>query len=221
MKNEQELLSLFYDQKDPREQYAKPWKQDGYVLATDGYIMFRFKQEHSDDVEAYGSGRRFFAKASDCNLLLRRSDIIETLQQIEGDDPITDEHFVQCEECEGVGYVEWCYEVKDGSKTYDMLDTCPVCGGSGCAKNKDISPLVSINAMNIGRKSPMFKCFYISKILKAMDILGVQEARIVNIEYAGMLHVILDDATGSEIFLLSSVSDDYKGVVKEIKTEKI
>lgn len=131
-----------------------------------------------------------------------------------------EEHFVPCKECEGAGYVEWYYEVKDGSTTYDRLDTCPICEGKGFIAIKKTKHLVSINAMNIGRKSPMFKCFYLSKVLKAMDLLGVQEARIVHIGYNETLHVILDEATGAEIFLLPIVRDIH-GNIKEIKTEVI
>lgn len=221
MKNEQELLSLFCNPKmEAVPHYAKPWKNDGYVIATDGHIMFRFKQEHSDNAESYSEIRKpFDAKEADCNLLLRRSDIQESLRALcDGDSFIRSEP-KRCKDCDGKGIVEWNYEAENGTN-YEMTDTCPVCHGKGIITDEERIVPVAINAANIGHGWPTYRNFHIQKILKAMDILGLEEARIVHIRENELLHIILDEAIGAEIFLMPFVSD-YKGVVKEIKTEKI
>ena len=220
MKNEQELLSLFCDPKMENKvrHYAKPWRNDGYVIATDGYIMFRFKIENSDNAEAYEEIRKpFDAKEADCNLRLKKSDIRETLRSL-GDTEAEPEP-MECEDCEGLGYVEWNYEAQDGSN-YEMLGTCPVCDGKCVITPEERIVLVAINAGNIGHGRPWYRHFYFQKILAAMDMLGLDEARIVHIRQNEACHIILDEAIGAEIFLMPFVTD-YQGVVKEIKTEKI
>ena len=126
---------------------------------------------------------------------------------------------MKCDDCGGYGEVEWHYESRDGFD-YDKTDTCPVCDGKGIIAYEERIVPVAINAVNIGHGRPWYRNFYMQKIFMAMDILGLEEARIVHIRENELLHIILDEAIGAEIFLMPFI-DDYHGVVKEIKTEKI
>lgn len=222
MKIENELLALFCDQKSWIPWFAKPCRKDGRIFATDGCIMFRFNEEYSEKAEAYDKCERRYTEpqAPDCNLRIRALDIKEVLQSLVDNNTLTYGGPVKCKECDGDCFVEWHYEAKDGMG-YERLSRCPVCDGRGFVEVKDSIVPIKIDSDGTGKRpSPMFKHFYVQKILKAMDMLGLQEARVVNIGEMKVLRIILDEETGAEILLFPLVCDTNEDV-KVIKTEII
>ena len=129
------LLTLFVaDAEDMRPALMKPFEQDGYVCATNAYIILRVAKrfisedfstdKHLPDVASVTPEHNPISAITIDTL---RGEFVR--QKIDYDTTTAD-----CPDCDDEGEVEWEYTDTDGDK-HKMWAECPCCGGTGIIPN--------------------------------------------------------------------------------------
>ena len=141
MKNEEQLLKLFYKEDDKnrpnkRPNINKPFIQDGFICATDGHMLVRIDESiHDWNLKYYETVDGLLPPdvskvVPDADMLI--NDVVLTLDDLNesiSKFPVEDYHY-KCFDCDGTGYVDWSYTSLDAT-VYHLHDTCPACGGIG------------------------------------------------------------------------------------------
>lgn len=129
------LLTLFVaDAEDMRPALMKPFEQDGYVCATNAYIILRVAKrfisedfstdKHLPDVASVTPEHNPISAITIDTL---RGEFVR--QKIDYDTTTAD-----CPDCDDECEVEWEYTDTDGDK-HKMWAECPCCGGTGIIPN--------------------------------------------------------------------------------------
>ncbi len=139
MKIKRKDLQPFCETSELRPKLMKPFRQHGFVCATDGHLLVRIPESQ---VERYtlvadlpptgGQNVNTQAVIPDPVPQICESLTPELLAKAINKAPKIDE-FTPCECCHGDGNVDWEYEDWDGNQ-YERWDECPVCHGSGHAE---------------------------------------------------------------------------------------
>lgn len=138
MKTIDDIFKLYIDKKDEREVLHNPFIQDGYVYATDGYILIRVKANDikSDNYEEHkfpNCSNLFSNLTNESHVTIK--DLEKKISKIEMiDETIRVGEDIKCKECDGSGVVEWEYE--RWIKHFD----CPECDGDGYSQMQELKP---------------------------------------------------------------------------------
>jgi len=211
MKNERELLILFYDSGNYREVLRQPFLQDGRVCATDGHVLIRIDGslcEGSYDEKPGGLTPPRTAKV----VPEATTDIAVTRQQIERAlEQAPEERNRQCPECKGSGDVTWEYRDRHYN-THTMEDTCPVCDGSGTV---DDYTVIKYQFIVCGKALGYHA---VKTLLAAMSWLGIDTIRLVNADAQPML--FKPENMDVEILLMPQIRDDKLDCVTVIEKKE-
>lgn len=207
MKNERELLMLFYDSDNCREVLRQPFLQDGKVCATDGHVLIRIDGslcEGSYDEKPGGlTPPRTASVVPEAT-----TDIAVTRRRIElALEQAPEERNRQCPECMGSGDVTWEYRDRH-YQTHTMEETCPVCDGSGTV---DDYTVIKYQFIVCGKP---FSYHYVKTLLAAMSWLGIDTIRLVNADAQPML--FKPENMDVEILLMPQIKDEELDAVKVI-----
>ena len=210
MKNERELLMLFYDSGNFREVLRQPFLQDGKVCATDGHVLIRIDSclcEGSYDEKPGGLTPPRTAKV----VPAATTDIAVTRQQIERAlEQAPEERNRQCPECKGSGDVTWEYRDRHYN-THTMEDTCPVCDGSGTVDDYTIIKYqFTVCGKALGYHA-------VKTLLAAMSWLGIDIIRLVNADALPML--FKPENMDVEILLMPQIKDEKLDCITVIEKE--
>ncbi len=211
MKNERELLTLFYDSDNCREVLRQPFLQDGKVCATDGHVLIRIDSSLCDgNYEEKPGGLTPPRTAS--VVPAATTDIAVTRQQIERAlEQAPEERNRQCPECGGSGDVTW--EYRDCHyKKHTMEETCPVCDGFGTV---DDYTVIKYQFIFCGKP---FSYHYVKTLLAAMSWLDIDTIRLVNADAQPML--FKPENMDVEILLMPQIRNDKLGCVTVIEKEE-
>lgn len=175
---ETELLSFV--SRNPAHYFTDHvFRQDGFVVATDGHIMVRVP------VDAVAGGEDIveqdkptvssvIPKAFDKPRLLRIKDIETALEKA----PKVDAQR-ECPECEGGGKVTWTYEgVEDD---YEEEFRCPCCNGKGYVRDDGEpmpDPKQTFTMLDI-----KYKTKDLQRLIRAIGIGGARQAKILDHQY--------------------------------------
>ena len=207
MKNERELLMLFYDSDNCREVLRQPFLQDGKVCASDGHVLIRIDGslcEGCYDEKPGGLTPPRTAKV----VPEATTDIAVTRQQIERAlEQAPEERNRQCPECEGSGDVTWEYRDRHYN-THTMVETCPVCDGSGTV---DDYTVIKYQFIFCGKALDYHA---VKTLLAAMSWLGIDTIRLVNADAQPML--FKPENMDVDILLMPQIRDDKLDAVKVI-----
>ena len=210
--NEQELLSLFYDKEnDMRPDMAAPYLKNGYVCATEAHILIRIKAETLNGEYNEIEGLNIDFPADNCNFIISQQDLktaIENIPKVEEEEKVGKD--IECEECNGEGEVEWEYRDRNGNYHYDYHD-CPKCYGDGYishVKYQKTGRMIPDGDCPIRIRYVIIKAEFLEILVKAMEIIGVDEIRCVHQEYRTPCIFRVDD--NIEIIIMPCLAEaDY------------
>ena len=211
MKNERELLMLFYDSDNYREVLRQPFLQDGKVCATDGHILIRIDSslcEGSYDEKPGGLTPPRTASVVPTVTI----DIAVARQQIERAlEQAPEECNRQCPECNGSGDVTWEYRDRHYNK-HTMEETCPVCDGSGTV---DDYTVIKYQFIFCGKALGYHA---VKTLLAAMSWLDIDTIRLVNADAKPML--FKPENMDVEILLMPQIRDKKLDCVKVVERKE-
>ena len=190
IKNEAELLDKFCDKTHIKEILTEPFFNTNYneVWSSDGVVLIRINPKVLTN--EYPKKKLDFPKLEvSCN----KKITLDAVNQALDDCPKIDE--VECEDCNGSGYVTWEYMDIHGH-THEHEYDCPVCDGTGEIEpertKKTGKQITDENAViNIG--NAYFRARVISKLKFALDFLGITSADLISNPDRWSNEFILDD----------------------------
>ena len=218
--NEQELLSLFYEENDIRPILSAPYLKNGYVCATESHILIRIKAETLNGEYKEVDGLNLTLPKSNCNFIISLQDIKTTLANI----PQIEEEKrfggnVMCKECDGEGEVEWEYRDKRGHYYYDYFE-CPACKGSGYEDEPryvKTGKMIPYGLCPIRIRRVTIKAEFIEILSKAMEIIGVDEVRCIHQELGKPCIFRIDDNIEIVIMPFMAESVDYHILGRDVE----
>ena len=211
MKNERELLMLFYDSDNSREVLRQPFLQDGKVCASDGHVLIRIDSSLCEGSYEEKPGGLTPPRTASV-VPPATTDIAVTRRQIERAlEQAPEEQNRQCPECKGSGDVTWEYRDRHYD-THTMEETCPVCDGSGT-----IDDYTDIKYQFIVCDKA-FSYNYMKTLLAAMSWLGIDTIRLVNANAQPML--FKPENMDVEILLMPQIRDDKLDCVKVVERKE-
>lgn len=170
-----ELFSPFCSTFDSRSWTKTPFRQFGYVVATDASIMVAVRQEnvkgYEDMPEYYGFNCVKIIENLGNMERLSVADVEESLECLYLEDELREEGEA-CKECSGSGQVNWEYLSPSGRK-YFLEAECPVCDGDGGKKMVKTGRKVPRNFSALSIKGRFFKHKYLRKVLDMFASMGV------------------------------------------------
>lgn len=211
MKNERELLMLFYDSDNCREVLRQPFLQDGRVCATDGHVLIRIDSSLCED--SYDEKPGGLTPPCVANVVPEATtDIAVTRQQIERAlEQAPEERNRQCPECKGSGDVTWEYRDRHYNK-HTMEETCPVCDGSGTV---DDYTVIKYQFIVCGKALGYHA---VKTLLAAMSWLDIDTIRLVNADAQPMF--FKPENMDVEILLMPQIRDDKLDCVTVIEKKE-
>lgn len=211
MKNERELLMLFYDSDNSREVLRQPFLQDGKVCATDGHVLIRINGSLCEGSYEEKPGGLTPPRTASV-VPAATTDIAVTRQQIERAlEQAPEERNRQCPECKGSGDVTWEYHDRHHN-THTMEDTCPVCDGSGTVGDYTV---IKYQFIVCGKPLGYHA---VKTLLAAMSWLDIDTIRLVNADAQPML--FKPENMDVEILLMPQIRDDMLDCVTVIEEQK-
>lgn len=184
------------------------FRQDGYVVATDGHIMVRVPVDAVADGEAIveqdkPTVSKVIPTAFDKPRLLRVKDIETALEKA----PKVDAQ-EECPECGGGGTVMWTYEGKEDD--YEQEFRCPCCNGKGYVRTDgDMVPDPKQVFTMLGVKYPTKD---LHRLICAFGVAGVKQAKILDHQY----HRLYMEAGPAQILVAGIETEFYGEVIKVI-----
>ena len=184
------------------------FRQDDYVVATDGHIMVRVP------VDAVAGGEDIteqdkptvssvIPKAFDKPRLLRIKDIEIALEKA----PKVDAQR-ECPECEGGGKVTWTYDgVED---EYEEEFRCPCCNGKGYVRDNGEpmpDPKQTFTVLDI-----KYKTKDLQRLIRAISIGGAKQAKILDHQY----HRLYMEAGPVQILIAGIEEETWGEVIKVV-----
>jgi len=210
MKNERELLKLFYGSDNRREVLRQPFLQDGKVCASDGYVLIRIDSSLCEG--SYEEKPGGLTPPRTASVVPEATTYIAvTRQQIERAlERASEKQNRQCPECKGSGDVTWEYRDRN-YHTHTMEETCPVCDGSGTI---DDYTVIKYQFIACGKALGYHA---VKTLLAAMSWLGIDAIRLVN---AGEPMLFKPEGIDVEILMMPQIRDDRLDSVTVIEKEE-
>ena len=207
------LISLFTaSEEQMRPTLTKPFKQDGYICATDTHVIIcvaehlipegQYKYEVLDKPSV-----EEVMPPHDPKFSVSLSELINAFV-VSGIDYSTTT--VECHECDNDCEVEWKYTDEDGDEHSRFME-CPCCNGTGYVPNA-INRYCRLEGNNIN-------AHWLLLLYSVMSELSVYKA-LVSLGSKSQLRFNLAEGVDIVIMPTAKVPDTYKTPVK-IKTEKI
>lgn len=164
-----ELLVKFVCDEDDRPSLAKPFKQNGYICATDAHNLLRVDAKYIANADKYPK-----LESPDVERIIPKSDpefaiTVDALRAAFVNCGIDyDVAYTECPYCDD-GEVQWKFTDSDGD-THTKWDDCPLCGGTGSLPNGFNKRL------NIGKHQ--FPANPILMLYSVMEALGIDKAAV-------------------------------------------
>lgn len=193
-----ELLQMFVSTEDFRATLKRPWRKDGYIMASDSHILVRVNGDLSDKEYPTNGPAFCFSLGTESIGILTAGDIDDVLTNCPlVDDTRRVEVEVECPECEGEGQVEWQYGIH--SEKHD----CPMCLGEGKLSEIQEVPtghkvISSKSFLQMGEQ--FVGAYYIDLIRKVMDLIGLEAVDVIPNSYQNPILFRLTN--GIEIILM-------------------
>lgn len=218
IKNEAELLNKFCDKTHIKEILTEPFFNTNYneVWSSDGVVLIRINPKVLTN--EYPKKKLGFPKLeSPCNKRIT----LEAVNQALDDCPKIDEEIViqdvvECEDCNGSGYVTWEYMDIHGH-AHEHESDCPVCDGTGeiepeRAKKTGKQITDEDAVINIG--NACFRARIISKLKFALDFLGITSVKLTHNPNRAANEFVLNDDIRIILMPMLSSWDEYDVTVK-------
>lgn len=179
-----EALGLFTDEEELRPAFRKPFRQGGYIVATDNTVIMRVEEQLLDG-EDFESGNDYPDITNlfeTCSNHTRKSLTLEKLKEAISKVPLIDQwedNDVKCTECGGTGMVTYTYRGRH--ELYEKHSSCPVCNGHGILTHsvkmaeKVTDPYGRLALPVMGK---LFYCGRWQKIAQAMFLLGIDKVEV-------------------------------------------
>lgn len=220
IKNEAELLDKFCNKSYPNPLRSAPFFNTKYneVWSTDGYTLIRIKPEVL--AGEYPKNKLGFPKLeSPCNKKITLEAVNQALDECPKiDEEIVLQDAVECEDCNGSGYVTWEYMDIHGH-THEHESDCPVCDGSGeiePERTKKTGKQITNEDAVIKIGNACFRARSISKLKFAMDFLGITSVKLTHNPNRAANEFVLNDDIRIILMPMLSPWDEYDAIVKLI-----
>lgn len=195
--DESKLLALFYEPGHYREAMQTPFVTDGYVCATETHRLILLKPEicTGDYNNVKTPLVKGLLKPHNINITLTLDQLqmaIDRVPQVA--EFVTVQPAVECEDCDGEGYVDWEYVDLKGF-THRKYMKCPICNGSGDsakAVTKATGRMIPSPEGVIGIHERKFRVEQLFKLCEAMELLELDKVNYVA-SYEGPNTFILTD----------------------------
>ena len=197
IKNEAELLNKFCDKTHIKEILTEPFFNTNYneVWSSDGVVLIRINPKALTN--EYPKKKLGFPKLeSPCN----KKITLEAVNQALGECPKIDEEIViqdavECEDCNGSGYVTWEYMDIHGH-THEHESDCPICNGDGeiepCKTKKTGKKIIAEDTVVEVRNAHIFaKRLQLLKI--AMEFLNVDTVKMTHNDPNGANEFVINN----------------------------
>ena len=179
--NEQELFELFCDPHSRHVETHKPYyeTQCKKVFATDGRILIMMNPSMlSESYEEIKKPVIYKVFRDSMEGYFTFESLKKVFESFEREEELAlMEEGRECEECNGLGEVEWEYTDKDGEMHFHYAD-CPFCNGEGKAEDVFESTGFTIptedSIVRIGKS--FFRGILVQKLLWAMEYFKVDKA---------------------------------------------
>lgn len=127
MQNQKEILDLFVGHEPLRPILHKPFRQGGYIFASNGKVIIRVDQKIVDRPEQFEATDKvnaltLFHHGDNCDVTITADKLTEVLGRVP--------QGVSCQDCSGTGHVDFSFRSRRGNKYY-IESECPVCDGTG------------------------------------------------------------------------------------------
>lgn len=187
------ILDLFTGNDPYRDFVNAPFRQGGYVYATDSRCMVRIDA-------GYVEGNYEHREKPDAGAVMNRTpNRLETLVTMGGLKEtygrIPDVMFKECDACEGIGKVDFEFEYDGG--LYCHRDDCPVCDGAGYVQTSEKEKDFRYGVRFLQETHPV-KQEYLLLFMQTLSILGAKSARLV---YASPSMLLFDVDSGVQIVM--------------------
>lgn len=220
IKNEAELLDKFCDKSFSNPLRSAPFFNTKYneVWSTDGYALIRIKPEILSG--EYPKKKLGFPEL-ECPC--KKEITVEAIKQAWDECPKIDEEViiqdaVECEDCDGSGYVIWEYRDIHGH-THEHESDCPVCDGTGeikPKKTKKTGKQIANEDAVIKISNACFRARIISKLKFAMDFLGITSVKLTHNPNRAANEFVLNDDIRIILMPMLSPWDECDATVKLI-----
>ena len=212
--NEQELFELFCDPHSHHVAAHKPYYETRCkkVFATNGIILIMMDpsmlSESYDEIEKPSIYTVFRDSMEGYFTFESLKKVFESFEMKK--ELVLIEKGRECEECNGLGEVEWEYTDKDGEMHFRYAD-CPSCKGEGKAKYVFESTGFTIptedSIVRIGKS--FFRGIVIQKLLWVMEYFNVDKAAFAE----GDISINITLNNGVEIAIASLEPYEFQNIV--------
>lgn len=184
------------------------FRQDGYVVATDGHIVLRVPVDAVSDCEAITEqDKPLVSKAIpehfDKPRLLRIKDIETALDKA----PKVSAR-KECPECDGGGMVTWTYDGK--GDCYEHEFRCPCCDGNGYVRTD--GEMVPDHKQVFTMLDNKYHTKDLQRLIRAFGVAGVKKAKILSHQY----HNLYMEAGPVQILIAGIEKEDCGEIIKVI-----
>lgn len=197
IKNEAELLNKFCDKTHIKEILTEPFFNTDYneVWSSDGLVLIRINPKVLTN--EYPKKKLGFPKLeSACNKKITLEAINQALDECPKiDEEIVIQNAVECEDCDGSGYVTWEYMDIHGH-THEHESDCPVCDGTGeieHEKTKKTGRKITKEDAIISIGNALFFARNVNKLKFAMDFLNIKSATLTHNPKQGVNKFVLNE----------------------------
>ena len=208
-----ERLEPFVLKDDPREILNKVFRQNGYVVASDGHILIRVPEGRVKDadhipVQDLPHINSILPSETPLDIPLTKSLI---KKKIEEAPTVADK--LKCKDCEGSGKVEWYYDDKEGCQHTDTFK-CPVCKGKGYVS--ETGRMIPDPRQLFSLADGLMDAECLDNIVKVMDVFKVTKVCIrASDEYKIMFTI--GDIQVLKTYIMKSGEELCSGSVIRIK----
>ena len=218
IKNEAELLNKFCDKTHIKEILTEPFFNTNYneVWSSDGVVLIRINPKALTN--EYPKKKLAFPKLeSACNKKITLEAVNQALDECPKiDEEIVIQDAVECEDCNGSGYVTWEYMDIHGH-THERESDCPVCDGTGEIEpertKKTGKQITDENAViNIG--NAYFRARVISKLKFALDFLVITSVKLIHNPDITANEFVLNDDIHIILMPMLNPLNEYDAAVK-------
>lgn len=200
-----------------RPALEKPFKQDGYLIATDAHILMAVHPEDASkfDYPDYAdnetrSKEKGGYRVPDALSVVKPDErkpygpsdefslnVIRDALEKAGKDPIYEEAECQCEECGGTGKVQDSYYAMATQSDYEVEFECPVCDGTGTVMKETDEVIGHEFSKNqgVGMFGKYFTPTILQKLVTACEALGLNALRLVNFETHSLTFINVPDGS--------------------------
>lgn len=179
-----QVFQLFVGNDDQRPLFLKPFEHNGYVYATDVYVLIRTAKEHYDaeidnPVKSDIDPTKVIPTPNMDYVLNINKEDFEKFKD-EDEYRVTEEQ-KDCNTCDGTGEVEWEFE------RHTMDSDCPDCDGSGVSEDevKEKTGNKTFGVYKVKLINSYFQIHLFYKLLQVQEAIG------------GDIHLIYQDNPSS------------------------